>query len=706
MNPVPLLPVHGAAIPSFLKKQDRWLLWRHTWKPVERRWSKVPVGPTKFPASTHNAAHRWSYPQVVATYEAEKDIFSGIGFIMTGVKGLVGIDMDDCVTDGIPEAWAQEVVDKFDTYTEISPSGKGLRLFAFGEHAKDFLNNTQGIEVYGGNSARYLTITGCHLPGTPAEIAEAPAGALEWVAATYQTQGSKAEATDKPPVPEILDDIPDLDNYPIPPGVRAVLEGPSLAEEDDRSGLLHGLAIDLQKAGLTDVETFSVMATLDSTMSAAEAKRNNDHARALEFLWNQSVLPAKVIADAAKLTDEDFDIAPAQPLEDAILFDDETENAPEKPPAEKPPRGWVQIGEYAAQNRQQSWILRGVLPRGELIGMYGESGAGKSFIALDMLLSLSMPNDVIPYEWMGLPLNKQFRIAYVAAEGAIGVQNRAKAFALARGVDLSCLDFYILDGQPSLLSEKAVQATMKSLEPLGKLDVIVYDTLAQVTPGANENDSKDMSLAIKATKRIHDKTGATVMLIGHSGKDASRGQRGWSGLKGAMDAQLEVTRAGAVRKMTVVKMKDGAGEGSEYPFRLHEVILGMDAEDEPITSMVVEALSATEAASLLPAGKKGAAKDKTRHTSALVEDLRTAAIGVLEGLDKGQTLEYLKVVLAKELPAHAEELNGRYGIQTLRRVLFGRDARADTHLSDPRGDFLMSSGVVSVVRNTTSLSVD
>ena len=75
----------------------------------------------------------------------------------------------------------------------------------------------------------------------------------------------------------------------------------------------------------------------------------------------------------------------------------------------------------------------------------------------------------------------------------------------------------------------------------------------------------------------------------HSGKDETKGARGWSGIKGALDTELEVTRAEDDRVLSVTKQKDGE-EGQEYGFRLLEVPLwGEEDEDgDPITSCVVE----------------------------------------------------------------------------------------------------------------------
>ncbi len=81
---------------------------------------------------------------------------------------MVGVDIDHCVNPETKEVepWAEEVMQQLATYTEVSPSGTGLRLFGFGTlPGRDFNNSTQGIEMYNTAGNRYLTMTGVCLQG-------------------------------------------------------------------------------------------------------------------------------------------------------------------------------------------------------------------------------------------------------------------------------------------------------------------------------------------------------------------------------------------------------------------------------------------------------------------------------------------------------------------------------------------------------------
>ena len=105
--------------------------------------------------------------------------------------------------------------------------------------------------------------------------------------------------------------------------------------------------------------------------------------------------------------------------------------------------------------------------------------------------------------------------------------------------------------------------------------------------GGNENAGEDMGKALGHCKRIHEKTGALVILIHHSGKDQAKGARGWSGLRAAADAEIEVLRDDqGQRSLRLSKSKDGE-DGLEWGFELQQVTLGIDEDLDPITSCVV-----------------------------------------------------------------------------------------------------------------------
>lgn len=279
-------------------------------------------------------------------------------------------------------------------------------------------------------------------------------------------------------------------------------------------------------------------------------------------------------------------------------FDDVSGGAgPTDPPAQRgTSRFQVKGAAEARKGKKLSWLIKGVIPRTELVVIYGESGSGKTFCITDMAASIARG---LP--WRGHRVH-QARVVYIAAEGASGFGGRIEAYCEHHKATLDAPFFGYIDGAPNLLLKEDLGDLIASLKAYGPIDMLIVDTLARVMPGGNENASEDVGRAIAHCKVIHEITGATVVLVHHSGKDAAKGARGWSGLKAAVDAELEVVRSGDDRAVTVSKLKDGQ-DGAQFGFKLLTVPVGMDDDGDIVSSCVVEY---TDGGGIKPKAKLGA----------------------------------------------------------------------------------------------------
>lgn len=101
---------------------------------------------------------------------------AGVGFVFQTENRIVGIDLDRCRNPetGEIDPWAQTILDLAETYAEVSPSGKGLHLFALGDlsGATALKHDPAQVEMY--TRGRYFTFTGNHIRGTPWEVLPAP----------------------------------------------------------------------------------------------------------------------------------------------------------------------------------------------------------------------------------------------------------------------------------------------------------------------------------------------------------------------------------------------------------------------------------------------------------------------------------------------------------------------------------------------------
>lgn len=225
------------------------------------------------------------------------------------------------------------------------------------------------------------------------------------------------------------------------------------------------------------------------------------------------------------------------------------------------------------------WRVRGVLPEEGIAALYGPSGSGKSFLALDMLAAATAGRP-----WFGCRV-KPAPVLYVGLEGEAGIAQRIQAYQTKYGplpvgfrFLLQALDIRKTTDRADLVAAARAAGCMGG--------VLAIDTLNRAAPGADENDSAAMGEIIAATKALQVELGGLVLLVHHTGKDASKGLRGHSSLHAALDAAIEVSRDGDRREWRTAKSKDGNDEQGK-PFRLEVVEIGHDHDGEELTSCVI-----------------------------------------------------------------------------------------------------------------------
>jgi len=252
--------------------------------------------------------------------------------------------------------------------------------------------------------------------------------------------------------------------------------------------------------------------------------------------------------------------------------------------AHSPPLRYLLLsGSELSTQPPMKWLIKDILPAEGLAAVYGPSGSGKSFLVLDALQSLAAGQS-----WFGHRV-KSCPVTYCALEGEGGITNRENAYRTRHGTVADNIHYLM---QPfSLLAATDVHDLARAVKAArATRGVVVLDTLNRAAPGADENDSKAMGQIIASAKELQVQVGGLVLLVHHTGKDASRGLRGHSSLHAALDAAIEVRRDGDRREWVVAKAKDGR-DGTVHPFALEVVELGTDDDGDPITSCVVRPVS-------------------------------------------------------------------------------------------------------------------
>jgi hypothetical protein len=138
--------------------------------------------------------------------------------------------------------------------------------------------------------------------------------------------------------------------------------------------------------------------------------------------------------------------------------------------------------------------------------------------------------------------------------------------------------------QPFQLADPEQVQELGALLPSG--GVVIIDTFNRAAPGLDENSSQDMGRILAGMKRLQEITGGLVLVVHHTGKDASKGMRGHSSLLAALDGSIEVERTATSRFWSAAKVKDGE-DGKQVAFQLHRVVLGTDADGDEISSCAV-----------------------------------------------------------------------------------------------------------------------
>lgn len=264
---------------------------------------------------------------------------------------------------------------------------------------------------------------------------------------------------------------------------------------------------------------------------------------------------------------------------DLTLEVEELKQSPEKPAFRFPV---LKLSEFCNVPPPE-WFIKNILPRGEIGMIYGASASGKTFFTMDLICALARG-----VNWRGYHVPRKLKVVYVATEGIDSCRSRFLAYASHHGLDsIDDIGVHVIEVLPNLMIKEDSEDIAKAiLYEIGGADIIVVDTFAKATLGSDENSGKDIGAAFKNCGYLNRTTGAMVILVHHSGKDASRGARGHSSLLGNLDFQMQVIREGDQRAAIITKAKDGE-DGTEFPFRLQKVVSRLDSDGEPILSCVV-----------------------------------------------------------------------------------------------------------------------
>ena len=157
-----IIPQSWDQIPQELKERPQWVTWGPGIDKQGKIVQKMPFTPnTGTQASSTNPKTWGTFAEAVTACEMQPNL-SGIGFVFSAEDPFTGIDLDKCRDSetGEIQSWALDIVRRFNSYAEISPSGTGIHIIVKGSLPSG--KRKGRIELY--DRGRYFTMTGVLLP--------------------------------------------------------------------------------------------------------------------------------------------------------------------------------------------------------------------------------------------------------------------------------------------------------------------------------------------------------------------------------------------------------------------------------------------------------------------------------------------------------------------------------------------------------------
>jgi AAA domain len=257
-----------------------------------------------------------------------------------------------------------------------------------------------------------------------------------------------------------------------------------------------------------------------------------------------------------------------------------------EPSNEQPPKKYrfplLRFGEMRPAT-EPDYLVDELIPMEGLVVVYGAPKSGKSLWVLDLALHIALA-----WEYRDRAV-QQGTVIYCAFEGAHGYRKRCEAFRRCHGLTDEDPPLYVVPGRADLIKDhSALIKDMHGQSGASATTVrcVVLDTLYKSLIGSESKDV-DMANYIAAAEAIQATFNCVVIIVHHHGIDESR-PRGHTSLRGAVAAQIKITRDEQNNIIAEIEdMRDGP-DGAQILSRLAVVDVGTDVAGKPLTSAAVE----------------------------------------------------------------------------------------------------------------------
>ncbi|GAB4068531.1 AAA family ATPase [Ancylobacter sonchi] len=565
----------------------RWVAWRLEYRNgPDKKPTKPPVNPHTGGMASHSNPATWGTYEEAVTCQRQRNL-AGIGFVLTDDDDIAGFDLDDCRDKETGEIapWAQAILDLAETYAEVSPSGTGIRMFSRGKPPKATKVDAAGIEIYA--TKRYLTITGDHVPGTPDRIEKAPRTYDALLARAAEFNARKADEARAAELPRhaaqeisrtrttAADGRPGDCFRAVNDAALANLSSwvpsifPSARTSAGTSGyriMSRMLGRDLQEdlsitpQGITDYGVHDMgdpregcRTAIDTAMEFGGASSAIDGAFWLceklghspeSFGWQDDRDDPELAVLGNKIADNlDYYVKD----EDGVGYDAQTSEAVtvsvSPPPADVDSLTGFKF-DGMVPTAPPSMLVKSLIPFEGIVFIGGQSGAGKTFIAVDLAASLASGTP-----FFGLKVRERVGVVILAVEGSGTLASRVHV-AREHRMTATALPISWLADVPDLAKPKEVRALIEGFREVGahfhrehgvRLGAVIIDTLSAAFSIEDENSNAEAAKAIRLMNLMANKLGVVVIPVPHYGKGPETGLRGASAWRAGADAVLSVS---------------------------------------------------------------------------------------------------------------------------------------------------------------------
>lgn len=551
-------------IPASLTNEDAWVFWKY-----QHRDGK----PTKVLGDPHSGQEaRSTDPKTWGSFNEavlakSKYGGAGVGIVFDSESSLAGVDLDDCIDDTgelYPEA--REIVDQFASYTEVSPSGTGVKVFIHGVKPGESCRTTGAwggdIELY--DQGRFFTVTGNHIPGTPGDVYKRQSAYM----ALYKSLFAAPE-----PTPNNVPEAPTMDDTGVLEAIRRSKQGDKFArlfDTGDTSGYPSQSEARYALIGMLRFYSADDPYQLESLMRRANLDQSKwDSRREGKTLIQYEIARATAEPLAEYYGQTRKSQSPNVPIDEfgtfVGTFMDESQQTQEP---DNDNQAHAPVLNFGAIGRPDpvDWYIDKLAPAGGHMNIiYGAGGEGKSFVAMDQAIAVAGGFEY----WLGHKVT-QTPVLYLDFELDEKVQSgRAYDLAAGRGLSAPPDNLYYLSAL-EMGQAAAFTRAYRVCEEYG-IGLVYLDSFGPAMMGDSES-SKDVLEFLETYIKPFKAMGVSVSAIDHQSKK----------IKGENNADKlpfgSVYKTNMARSVTQVKGEQSPNKDLEVTLRHAKANLGPFAD--------------------------------------------------------------------------------------------------------------------------------